>query len=128
MTNKEYVKLGEEFFEKGNYEEAIKSFKNAYNSDNTDICSIFDIGICYMENNNYKAAIDTFKTIPNSFDGYYVVIINMAQAYLELGQHSMALNVLKNNIDIIPKDLLETIKELIINLKSRENLINSILE
>lgn len=87
----------------GRYDEALASYKRAYelNPDNGGV--LFRLGNAYFERGRYTEAVTYLKGAKESFDDDIETIKKLGEAYLELKEYGKAIEEYKAIIEIIPK-------------------------
>jgi tetratricopeptide (TPR) repeat protein len=87
----------------GRYDEALESYKKAYqlNPDNGGVA--FRLGNAYFERKRYTEAVTYLKKAKESFSDDIETIKKLGEAYLELKEYGKAIEEYKDVIKIVPK-------------------------
>lgn len=87
----------------GRYDEALASYKKAYelNPDNGGVA--FRLGNAYFERKRYTEAVIYLKKAKEAFSNDIETIKKLGEAYLELKEYSKAIEEYKDVIKIVPK-------------------------
>jgi len=87
----------------GRYDEALKSYKKAYqlNPDNGGVA--FRLGNAYFERKRYEEAVTYLKKAKEAFGNDIETIKKLGEAYLELKEYGKAIEEYKSVIKIVPK-------------------------
>jgi len=87
----------------GRYDEALESYKKAYqlNPDNGGVA--FRLGNAYFERKRYGEAVNYLKKAKETFGNDIETIKKLGEAYLELKEYGKAIEEYKSIIKIIPK-------------------------
>ena len=103
-TATNWYKLGLSYYEKGQYEEAINSFKKAVELKPNNDMNWYRLGRSYYDNGQYKEAINSFKKAvelkPN--DAYNWLWLGLSYFFNE--QYKEAINSLKKAVELNPND------------------------
>lgn len=103
MTFEEYYKIGEEYYDNGEYENALDHFKKCISIDNYYNCLNY-IGLCYIRLKKYSVATKVFKKIIENCPDSVVPIINLGRVYLYKGVLPKALEMFNKAIEVNPLD------------------------
>jgi len=87
----------------GRYDEALESYKKAYqlNPDNGGVA--FRLGNAYFERKRYEEAVTYLKKAKEAFGNDIETIKKLGEAYLELKEYGKAIEEYKSVIKIVPK-------------------------
>jgi len=87
----------------GRYDEALASYKKAYelNPDNGGVA--FRLGNAYFERGRYTEAVTYLKKAKEAFGNDIETIKKLGEAYLELKEYGKAIEEYKEVIEIVPK-------------------------
>jgi len=87
----------------GRYDEALESYKKAYqlNPDNGGVA--FRLGNAYFERKRYGEAVNYLKKAKETFGNDIETIKKLGEAYLELKEYEKAIEEYKSIIKIVPK-------------------------
>ncbi len=97
-----YIDLGNSFFEKHNYDEALLNFKKAV-SLKADANSFVLVGNTYAAKNEFKQALDSYYQAINNNPDYYLAWFNMGIAYTQIRNLDQAGQAFAKTIKLKPE-------------------------
>lgn len=103
MTFEEYYAIGENYYNKGEYRNALNHFKKCISLDDYYNCMDY-IGLCYLHLKEYDLAAKTFKEIMNKCPKSAIPIINLGRVYLYQGLLKEAFGKFTRAVGIDPFD------------------------
>ncbi len=97
-----YIDLGNSFFEKHKYDEALSNFKKAA-SLKADANSFVLVGNAYAAKNDFKRALDSYYQAINNKPDYYLAWFNMGIAYTQIKNLEQAEQAFAKTIKLKPE-------------------------
>lgn len=96
-----YIDLGNSYFEKHKYDEALSNFKKAV-SIKADADSFVLLGNAYAAKNEFKPALDSYYKAINNNPDYYLAWFNMGIAYTQIRNLEQAEQAFTRTINLKP--------------------------
>lgn len=103
MNFEEYYKIGESYYNNGEYQNALSHFKKCISIDNYYNCLNY-IGLSYFHLKKYKLAAKAFKEIIADCQQSAIPVINLGRVYLYQGLLTDAFEMFNRAINIDPYD------------------------
>jgi tetratricopeptide (TPR) repeat protein len=90
-----------QFYDKGNYMEAISLFKNIIKVDATNTVAHFFMGVCLIETKDYPSAIESLNYVINQKDAAFIEHAQwyLALCYVKINQSDRAATILTKIIN-----------------------------
>lgn len=98
-----YNAKGLESYKSGNYEDAVKSYKQAVKLKRDYAEAHYNLGDAYFQLRQYKQAIEAYKQALRYQSNLPTAYNNMGTAYYKLGEHKKAIEAYKEAIRLDPK-------------------------
>jgi Ca-activated chloride channel family protein len=98
-----YNAKGLESYESGNYEDAVKSYKQAVKLKKDYSEAHYNLGDAYFQLKQYKQAIEAYKQALRYQSNLPTAYNNIGTAYYKLGEHKKAIEAFKEAIRLDPK-------------------------
>jgi Ca-activated chloride channel family protein len=98
-----YNAQGLESYKSGNYQDAVKSYKQAVKLKKDYAEAHDNLGDAYFQLKQYKQAIEAYKQALKYQPDFPTAYNNMGTAYFKLGEHKKAIEAFKEAIRLDPK-------------------------
>lgn len=107
LYNAEYYNTkGQEFFQQGNFDEAIQYFYKSLSLNKNNPIAYNNLGMCYWRKGNLDVAIKNFKIANSKNKIYTQPLVNLANLYMQKGEMLLAYSAYKKAITLNPNDYL----------------------
>lgn len=93
------------YFQKENFEEAIKWYQEASNINPENLDNFYNLAICYTKTENDSGAFKAFKKVVEFEPENINAIINTSNYAAKIGNNSESIKYLKMAVDIDPKNV-----------------------
>ena len=98
------IKEGNDYFNNGNFEKALESYKNAYDLDRDNSVTKFNLGVTQMKLGNYSEANSLIEEVYKKNPEDAEALKYVAYTYLKLDKPVLSLIYWKRLIRIVPND------------------------
>ncbi len=100
----DYLRLGEMYRFKKNYDKAIDAFGSALNYEPKNISALVGRGGSYMEQGNFKSGLNDYENAIRTNDNFYPAQYGMGVCYFKMGEYKRAEKYLKNAYKLNSED------------------------
>lgn len=96
--------LGLGYRQAGDFDAALKHFKEVLEIINNQLDTLVEIGLCYYSLGDIEEAIEYFLLALEIGGDNSEVLCNLAVAYLEAGNHNLAMEAIDRSLSLNPED------------------------